>query len=58
MCEAVHIRAVMIPGLQSAPEYDQNMCLTFLRDDSGSGSFHVGPLVSAPVMELAPLWCC
>ena len=46
-------RAVMIPGLESALDYDRNMCLTFLRGDSGSGSFQVDPLESAPLMELA-----
>ena len=43
----------MIPGLESAPEYDRNMILTTLRSDYGSGSFQVDPLESAPVMESA-----
>ena len=43
----------MILGLELAPQYDQNMCLTFLRGDSGSGSFQVDPLESAPLMKLA-----
>ena len=49
------IRAVMIPGLESAPEYDRSMIFTFFRGDSGSGSFQVDPLESAPVLESAPL---
>ena len=43
-------RAVMIPGLESAPEYDRSMILKFVRCDSGSGSFQVDPLESAPVL--------
>ena len=45
----------MIPGLESAPEYDRSMILKFVRGDSGSGSFQVDPLESAPVLESAPL---
>ena len=52
--QAVRSRAVVIPGLESAPEYDRNMPLTILRGYSGSGSFQVDPLESAPVMELTP----
>ena len=48
-------RAVLIPGLESAPEYDRSMILKFVRSDSGSGSFQVDPLESAPVLESAPL---
>ena len=48
-------RAVMIPGLESAPEYDRSMIFTLFRGDSGSGSFQVDPLESAPVLESAPL---
>ena len=51
----VHNRAVLIPGLESAPEYDRSMILKFVRGDSGSGSFQVDPLESAPVLESAPL---
>ena len=51
-------RAVMIPGLESAPEYDWSMILKFVRSDSGSGSFQVDPLESAPVLESAPLVHC
>ena len=51
-------RAVMIPGLESAPEYDRSMILKFVRSDSGSGSFQVDPLESAPVLESAPLVHC
>ena len=40
----------MIPGLESAPEYDRSMILKFVRSDSGSGSFQVDPLESAPVL--------
>ena len=54
----VSIRAVMIPGLESAPEYDWSMILKFVRSDSGSGSFQVDPLESAPVLESAPLAHC
>ena len=45
----------MIPGLESAPEYDRSMILTLFRGDSHSGSFHVDPLESALVLESAPL---
>ena len=45
----------MIPGLESAPEYDRSMILKFVRGDSGSGSFQVDPLESAPVLGSAPL---
>ena len=48
-------RAVMIPGLESAPEYDRSMIFTLFRCDSGSGSFQVDPLELAPVLESAPL---
>ena len=48
-------RAVMIPGLESAPEYDQSIILTLFRGDFGSGSFQMDPLESAPVLESAPL---
>ena len=51
-------RAVLIPGLESAPEYDRSMILKFVRSDSGSGSFQVDPLESAPVLESAPLVHC
>ena len=51
----VGLRAVMISGLESAPEYDRSMILTLFRGDSGSGSFQVDPLESAPVLESAPL---
>ena len=51
-------RAVMIPGLESAPEYDRSMILKFVRGDSGSGSFQVDPLESAPVLVSAPLVHC
>ena len=48
----------MIPGLESAPEYDRSMILKFVRSDSGSGSFQVDPLESAPVLVSAPLVHC
>ena len=41
----------MIPGLESAPEYDRSMILKFVRSDSGSGSFQVDPLESAPIVD-------
>jgi len=48
----------MIPGLESAPEYDRSMILKFVTSDSGSGSFQVDPLESAPVLVSAPLVHC
>ena len=52
------VRAVMIPGLESAPEYDRSMILKFVSGDSSSGSFQLDPLESAPVLESAPLFHC
>ena len=51
----VSARAVMIPGLESAPESDFGSIWTFDYDNSGSGSFSSEPLESAPVLESAPL---
>ena len=47
---SINIRAVLIPGLESAPEYDRSMILKCVGGDSGSGSFQVDPLESAPVL--------
>ena len=49
------IRAVMIPGLESAPELNFGSFWTSDYDDSGYGSFSSEPLESAPVLESAPL---
>ena len=48
-------RAVMIPGLESAPESDFGSFWTSDYDDSGSGSFSLESLESATVLESAPL---
>ena len=48
-------RAVMIPGLESAPESDFGSFWTSDYEDSGSGSFSLESLESAPVLESAPL---
>ena len=41
----------MIPGLESAPEYDRSMILTLFRGDSGSGS---GSFVQIAIPILDP----
>jgi len=45
----------MIPGLESAPESDFGSFFPFDHVDSGSGSFSLNLLESAPVLESAPL---
>ena len=45
----------MIPVLESAPESDFGSFWTSDYDDSGSGSFSLESLESAPVVESAPL---
>ena len=45
-------RAVMIPGLESAPESDFGSFWTSDYDDSGSGSFSLESLEPAPLLVL------
>ena len=49
----VNTRAVMIPGLESAPESDFGSIWTSDFDNSGSSSFSLESLESAPVGNLS-----
>ena len=50
----VQPRAAVIPALESAPESDFGSFQTTNRCDSGSGSFSLESLESAPLLEPIP----
>ena len=52
--QLICIRAAVIPALKSAPDSDFGSFQTTNRCDSGSGSFSLESLESAPLLEPIP----